>query len=53
LGRLRKLYHGGKLLDLPHTFEEEVEWLVRINSELLCGTITHMEQEQVAESEKD
>lgn len=43
--RLKKLYLGGKLLDLPHPFEEELDCLVSINHRLLMENISRLEQE--------
>jgi len=50
--RLKKLYIGRKLLDLPHPFEEEVNCLVRTNYDLLCEAISRTEQEGLLAAEQ-
>jgi hypothetical protein len=52
MSRLKKLYIKGRLIDLPHPFEEDVERLVRANHELLCKSISRVEQEQLSEAAK-
>jgi hypothetical protein len=53
VARLRKIYLGGKLLDLPHRFEEEVDYLVSTNHRLVMETITRFEVEDVARAEHE
>lgn len=50
--RLKKLYLGGRLLDLPHPFEEDVQFLVEATYDLLCENIARKEEEWVKEAEK-
>jgi hypothetical protein len=53
VARLRKLYLGGKLLDLPHPFEEELDYLVSTNHRLVMETISRFEVEDVARADHD
>ena len=46
--RLKKLYLNGKLLDLPHEFEEELGWLVSTNHTFVMENISRIEKEAVA-----
>jgi hypothetical protein len=46
--RLKKLYLKGKLLDVPHPFEEELGWLVRTNHTLVLESISRIEREEIA-----
>ena len=46
--RLKKLYLNGKLLEVPHPFEEELGWLVSTNHRLVMENISHIEKEAVA-----
>lgn len=50
--RLKKLYLGGRLVDLPHPFEEDVQFLVKTTYDLLCENIAHREGEAITEAEK-
>lgn len=52
MARLPKLYLGGKLLDLPHPFEEDVQFLVSATYDLLCENIKRREEEAIREAEK-
>ena len=45
--RLTRLYLGGKLLDGPHPFEEELGWLVSTNHTLVMENISRIEQDAV------
>ena len=45
--RLKRLYLGGKLLDVPHPFEEELGWLVSTNHTLVMENISRIEQDAV------
>ena len=45
MARLKRLYLGGKLLDLPHPFEEELGWIVSTNHKLLMENISRIEDE--------
>jgi hypothetical protein len=48
LTRLKKLYLKGKLLDVPHPFEEELGWLVRTNHRLVLESISRIERDEIA-----
>jgi hypothetical protein len=52
MAHLPKLYLGGKLRDLPHPFEEDVQFLVGATYDLLCENIARREKEAVTEAEK-
>lgn len=43
--RLRKLYLDGKLLECPHPFEDEIDWVVRTNHRLVFESISRIEGE--------
>lgn len=51
MARLKKLYLGDRLLDLPHPFEEDVQFLVKATYDLLCDNIARKEQEEMADAE--
>jgi hypothetical protein len=46
--RLKRLSLNGKLLDVPHPFEEELGWLVSTNHTLVMENISRIEQDAVA-----
>jgi hypothetical protein len=48
VARLKRLYLKGKLLDLPHPFEEELGWLVSTNHRLVMENVSRIEEEAVA-----
>jgi hypothetical protein len=48
LARLKKLYLKGKLLNVPHPFEEELGWLVRTNHRLVLESISRIERDEIA-----
>lgn len=48
MARLKKLYLKGKLLNVPHPFEEELGWFVRTNHRLLLENISRIEREEIA-----
>jgi hypothetical protein len=52
MARLKKLYLGGKLLDLPHPFEEDVQFLVKATYDLLCENIAGREEKAITEAER-
>jgi len=52
MARLKGLYLGGRLLDLPHPFEEDVQFLVKATYDLLCENIARQEEEEMATAEK-
>jgi hypothetical protein len=52
MARPNKLHLGGRLLDLPHPFEEDVQFLVSATYELLCENIASKEALEIAEAEK-
>ena len=46
MARLKRLYLKGRFLDLPHPFEEELDWLVSINHRLVMENISRIEEQQ-------
>lgn len=52
MARPLKLRLGGKLFDLPHPFEEDVQFLVKATYELLCENIASKEALEITEAEK-
>lgn len=42
---MKRLYLKGKLLDVPHPFEEELGWLVSTNHRLVMENISRIEEE--------
>jgi len=50
--RLKRLYLDGKLLDVTHPFEEEVDCLVRTNHTFVMTNISRLEKENIAMREK-
>jgi hypothetical protein len=49
---IRNISIGGNVYPLPHPFEEEVEWLVRTNHQLLCERLIRIEEEEVSRLSK-
>ena len=52
MARLNKVYLGGRLVALPHPFEEDVQFLVKTTYDLLCENIARREEEEITEAEK-
>jgi hypothetical protein len=52
MARPNKVYLGDRLVDLPHPFEEDVQFLVKTTYDLLCENIAHREEEGITEAEK-
>ncbi|MGA8441822.1 MAG: hypothetical protein WB762_26685 [Candidatus Sulfotelmatobacter sp.] len=51
MSRLKKLHLGGRLLDLPHPFEDDVQFLVNATYDLLCENIARKEVQEITEAE--
>jgi len=52
MARPTKLYLGGRVLNLPHPFEEDVQLLVNATYDLLCENIGRKEALAITEAEK-
>jgi len=52
MARPKKLYLVGTLLNLPHPFEEDVQFLVNATYGLLCEDIARKEAPAITEAEK-
>jgi hypothetical protein len=52
MSRPSKLYLGGRFADLPHPFEEDVQFLVKTTYDLLCENIARREAQAITEAEK-
>jgi hypothetical protein len=52
MARPNKLHLGGRLFDLPHPFEEDVQFLVNATYDLLCENIARKEALVITEAEK-
>src|SRR5579864_2847217 len=46
---IRKIRVGGKAYDLPHPFDDELEWLVRTNHNLVFRRVDEIEAQASAE----
>jgi hypothetical protein len=46
--RIKRLLLGGKVLELPHPFVEEAEWLVQKNHSLVLESIDRLERNEVS-----
>jgi hypothetical protein len=53
MARLKRLYMGGRLLDVPHPFEEELEYLVSAGHRLVMERVSRSEEEGIAKAENE
>jgi hypothetical protein len=53
MARLKRLYLGGTLLDVPHPFEEELDYLVSAGHRLVMERVSRLEEEGAAKVENE